>query len=58
MLSSSKQGLTKADRRAWWASLTPAQQEAYIQRKIEEKRILREAERLHAEFNESQSTKR
>ena len=43
---------SKADRRAWWASLTPVQQEAYIQRKIEEKRILREAEKLDAEFKE------
>ena len=52
MPNSSKQGLTKADRRAWWASLTLAQQEAYVQRKIEEKRILRESDALDAEGKE------
>ena len=47
-----KRGKSKAERSAWWASLTPAQQKDYIDRKVAEKNLLREQWKLDAEFKE------
>lgn len=45
-----QQRLSKAERRAWWASQTPEQQAEYIAGKMAEQRVKREAKVLDAEF--------